>query len=81
MIGTTRKGYMDLTDFGWELEAAPSNIIYRDPEDILKDRKCATECGIAEVEVIIKRIVLEPHSKSIPIPSFTVSENSAKTLE
>lgn len=54
-------GYMDLTDFECELGVAlGGNVVYSSPDEVLSHRKCATVCGIVEVEVRFRRIVLEP---------------------
>jgi len=58
-------GYMDMTDFEFELGMAQSgNVVYPSVEDVLRHRKCASECGIVEVEVKFRRVVMEP--KDIP---------------
>lgn len=53
-------GYMCLTD--WEVElgmANGGNVIYPSIDNIKEIRKCVASCGIAEVEVRLRRIVQE----------------------
>lgn len=53
-----RKGYMDLTDFDCELGLAPDVKVFRSIRDLCHMQGCAdSECGIAEVEVRVVRIV------------------------
>lgn len=57
-------GYMDLTDFECELGAASGgNLIYSSPEEVLTYRKCASVCGVVEVEIRFRRIVVEPQEE------------------
>lgn len=52
-------GYMDLTDFRYELGARlGGNVVYPSIEDCRKHREgCIDECGIVEVEVRARKIV------------------------
>jgi hypothetical protein len=60
-------GYMDLIDFECELSAASGgNVIYSSPEEVLTHRKCAVECGVVEVEVRARRIVVQPKEEVYP---------------
>lgn len=53
-------GYMCRVDFVHELGAAMGgNTVYPNVEDCKKHRKCVDTCGIVEVEVRLRRIVLE----------------------
>ncbi len=54
-------GYMCLVDWECELGAAlGGNTIYPDEEDCAASRKCVASCGMVEVEVRFRRIVLQP---------------------
>lgn len=54
-------GYMCLTDFECELGgASDGNHVYPSLSSLLADRRCAIECGVAEVEVKLKNILLSP---------------------
>ena len=56
----TRVGYMDLTDFEYELgEASGGNVVYASPGEVIAHRKCAVECGVVEVEIRFRRIVVD----------------------
>ena len=71
-------GYMDGTDFETERAQPPTgNTIYSSPEDVLKDRKCAQECGVVEVEVTLVRWVREP-MRGPGITPEQFEENRAK---
>ena len=52
MSGEIRYGYMDHTDFYWEVgEARGGNTIYSSIKDLLKNQPCAKECGIVRVRI------------------------------
>ena len=54
------RGYMDKVDFDHELgHNSAGNKIYPSPEALLRRQLCAEECGIVEVEVRLKRVVLQ----------------------
>src|SRR5512146_2125205 len=54
-------GYMCLTDFECELGgASDGNHVYPSLSSLLADRKCAIECGVAEIEIKLKNILLSP---------------------
>jgi len=58
MSEQVRRGFVDLTDFDHEIGEAPRSSIYATEADI--ERLCADhieECGYAEVEVRLVRIV------------------------
>lgn len=59
-----RTGFMDFTDFNWEVGEAPEVRVYS-TEEQLRVRKCVEECGIVEVEVRIIRVVKEPGESSL----------------
>jgi hypothetical protein len=43
--------YMDLNDFECELGVASGgNLVFCSPEEVLSYRKCASACGLVEVE-------------------------------
>ncbi len=58
-------GYMDKTDFDYELgNAAGGNIVFGSVEDLKKNKRCAEpECGIVEVEVRFRKVILERKGK------------------
>lgn len=52
-------GYMCLTDFEFELgSASGGNSVYPSVSDIKAMRRCVASCGIVEVEVRFRRIIL-----------------------
>ena len=60
-------GYMDLTDFECELGmASGGSLVYNSAEEVLSYRKCAIECGVVEVEIRFRRVVLEPKDDNSP---------------
>lgn len=62
--------YMDLTDFEHELGYdSNGTVVYAAPEDVLRLRKCAMECGVVEVEIRFRRIVMEPRQDETNNPS------------
>lgn len=51
-------GYMDRTDWAYEIGAASGgNRVYPSVEDLKRDSPCTTNCGIVEVEVRFRRII------------------------
>ena len=57
-------GYMDRTDFEYELGAASGgDTVYPSLDDVLAHRKCANECGVVEVEVRFRKLVKEGTSE------------------
>lgn len=55
------RGYMCLTDFECELGAAcGGNTVYPSLSDCLAHRRCVVGCGIVEVEVRAKKVILTP---------------------
>lgn len=60
------RGYMDGTDFGWELGHTDVRV-YPSARSLAEARGgCLHECGIVEVEVRLHRVVLSPRSPLIP---------------
>ena len=60
-------GYMDRTDFEYELgQASGGNIVYPNIED-LKEHKagCINECGIVKVKVELVEVIEEGHQHDI----------------
>ena len=56
-----RRGFMDLTDFAFELEGAPEVKVYPTALELARKRGvCLDECGIVEVEVRVVRVLLSP---------------------
>lgn len=54
-------GYMCLTDFNYELGTALGGIpVYSSLEDLVRERGCVLECGIAKIEVSLINIVQNP---------------------
>lgn len=59
-------GYMCKVDFECELgEYHGGNLVYPSIEDIKHHRKCTEQCGIVEVEVVLKRVVQESDYSSL----------------
>jgi hypothetical protein len=59
-------GYMCLTDFDLELgHALGGNAVYPSISDLKRQRGCIEECGIAEVEVTLVKVVQEPNYSRI----------------
>ena len=53
-------GYMDKTDFEWELGAAMGgNKIYPSEADLRRNEKCLDQCGIVKVRVTRVEVVQE----------------------
>ncbi len=53
-------GYMCAVDWEWELGAASGgNTIYPSEKDAVRCRKCISGCGLVEVEVRFRRVILE----------------------
>lgn len=67
-----RIGYMDYTDFNYELgHALGGNIVYSDKADLLESNPCAKECGIVKVRITLDRFVSRPDRKpGTPIKDF-----------
>lgn len=54
-------GYMCLTDYWHELGAHDKpQRVYSTEEDLREARSCVATCGIAEVEVRLRRVVQDP---------------------
>lgn len=52
-VGQVKNGYMCRTDFFDEVGRAPSTgPVYAMPEDLMKDKACAIECGWVRVLLI-----------------------------
>lgn len=64
--GEFKIGYIDATDFRYELgEAAGGTVIYGSKADLLRCEPCAVECGIIKVKVSFESVVLgEKRDKS-----------------
>lgn len=60
---TKRIGFMDFTDFNWEIENCKTSIY--PSEEALLERKCIDECGIVEVEVRVIEVVRRPSESSL----------------
>lgn len=61
--GQTAKGYMCITAFECDLKGGHDHLgtpIYPSVEAIKRERHCADECGIVEVEVMVVRIIQKP---------------------
>ena len=55
-------GYMCRTDFECELgHAKGGNIVFPSIADAKENLKCWESCGIVEVEVTFKKVVIEGH--------------------
>lgn len=53
-------GYMDKVDFDHEVGCASGgNRVYPTIDALVKAKKCVPSCGIVEVEVRLKRVILE----------------------
>ena len=53
-----KHGYMDLTDFLYELgEAAGGNRVFASVNDLIENQPCADECGIVKVAFVDEEIV------------------------
>lgn len=56
-----RTGYMCAVDFEYHVgEGIKPVKVYSSPELAIEERKCVTACGLIEVEITIKRYMLEP---------------------
>lgn len=50
-----KKGYMCGTDYEYELENASGGVkIYSSVEDLKKHKTCWEDCGIIEIELVVK---------------------------
>lgn len=64
MSKSARTGYMDLTDYSYELgEAKDGSIVYASKKDLLRCQPCAEECGIVKVSVTLKKVIQESDFK------------------
>lgn len=53
-------GYLCSTDYEFELESAAGGVkIFSSINDLKKNRKCWEECGIIEVEIVQKKVIVE----------------------
>ncbi len=60
-------GYMDKTDYDWELsEASGGNVIYPSIKDLKAHRECYKECGIVRVKVFFDKVIKHDTSMSKP---------------
>lgn len=60
LVVPSRRAYMDLTDFFWELGQTTTKT-YSSIDAVKRDQsKCIEECGIVEVTVSLRRIVRRP---------------------
>lgn len=58
--GYSVEGYMCLTDFECELGSAlGGNRIFPDLEDLIENKPCVEECGIAKVKVTGIEVIQE----------------------
>ena len=56
--GALRTGFMDRVDFEFEVGSAlGGNSIYPSVEDLRKHHPCVRNCGVVEVEILLKRLV------------------------
>lgn len=55
----TRTGFMCQIAFDCEIGNACSTEVYSSVKSLLLNHDCANECGIVEVEVTLKRIIVE----------------------
>lgn len=53
---TPRRAYMDLTSFYYEVGQTDVDL-YATPEDLAQACGCLDECGVAEVSVVLERVV------------------------
>lgn len=60
-----RKAYMCKTSFDHDLGNAPKVLLYNSQQTLEDNTSCHHECGIVEVEVILKRVVREPQPATI----------------
>ena len=64
--------YMDATDFFWEQgNPLEGNQVFATPEAVLRHRKCASDCGVVELEVTFKGWAQEPNPNAKP---YTLEE-------
>jgi hypothetical protein len=55
------KGFMCYIDYAYELgNASGGNKVYPSMEDLYKSHPMADDCGVVEVEVVVKSIVVQP---------------------
>jgi len=70
-----RTGYIDITDFDYELgEARSGNVVYPSLEDILETQSCSHECGVYKVKVSIIEIA---HQGAAELQGKTMEELEA----
>lgn len=59
-IVASRRAYMDLTDFEWELGQTTTKTYASAAAVKRAQPACTDECGIAEVTITLRRIVRRP---------------------
>lgn len=56
----TKYGYMCKVDFDFELgEVSSGNLIFPSVEDLKKNMKCVSSCGIVKVKVELEEVIKE----------------------
>jgi len=69
----------------WSYEAMPENggsiSVYTMPEHVLDAERCATECGVAELEVAEARVVVPGRRARLSIEGFARSQAEFLDLE
>ncbi len=60
LFSETAIGYMDKIDFECEVGLADGgNVVYPSIENLKKNKKCVSQCGIVKVEVKLIEVVEE----------------------
>jgi len=56
-------GFMCATEYEFETGRASGGVlVYSSIGDLTRHRRCVADCGIVEVEVILRRVIQQPKS-------------------
>jgi hypothetical protein len=70
--------YMDATDyFSEQGRPRDGNQVFATPEAVLKHRRCASDCGVVEVEITFKKWAQKPN----PDAKLYTPEEAREELE
>lgn len=72
-------GYMDITDFKFHIQNDGA-ILYSSIEDINERKPCIDECGIYEVEIIVRRVVKAPNFSASDFPQPEIYSEELKKM-
>lgn len=68
-----REGYMDASDYYYELgEASGGNVVFPSLDDLLLNFHCAKSCGVVKVQV--RKLVEVLPGEGFETTSFTIEE-------